>query len=153
MNIGVTGPRTLTFEQRCRAQNDLRLLLSTGAPVTLHVGDADGLDKLAWEVGLGHSPVLYAKNPKLPHRAQGAERSTRLVKALAHVGGTLYAWPNKPIPPELRPSRSWPKGANGSGTWGTVALAVGNGVPVKLCWLVNDVPAPDWLELRQMALL
>ena len=51
-----------------------------------------------------------------------------MVKALAAENGVLHAWPNKSAPPELQPSRSWPKGAQGSGTWGTIALAVGLGL-------------------------
>jgi len=150
--IGVTGPRILTPDQRFVARGDLIRIMSTGAAVTLHVGDANGLDKLAWTIGLACSPVLYTKNPQLPHRAQGAERSTRMVRALAQAGGTLYAFANKPAPAELWPSRSWPKGAEGSGTWGTVAIAVGNGVPVTLIWLVNGIVAPEWLNTRQLVL-
>lgn len=151
MNIAVTGPRTLTHEQRCMAHAHLmRLMMHEG--LILHVGDADGLDKLARELAL--SPVVYYKNPKLPYKAQGAQRSTRMVKVLAQAGGVLYAYPNKSAPLELRPARSWPKGAEGSGTWGTVALAVGLGVRVALHPVVQGVALPDWakVEHQQMVL-
>ncbi|MGB7414836.1 MAG: hypothetical protein WA902_11570 [Thermosynechococcaceae cyanobacterium] len=129
--IAVTGPRQITAEQREQALQELELLRRY--PNWL-VGDAAGLDALAQTVAQTHTLNIqvYEKRSDLPHRAQGAERSTRMVKALAAVGGTLHAWPNKPAPAKLEPSRSWPTGAAGSGTWGTVALAVGLDLSVEL---------------------
>jgi hypothetical protein len=73
-----------------------------------------------------------------------AERSTRMVKAIATAGGTLHAWANKPAPQGLKPAKNW-RSANGSGTWGTVALAHGLGVKVELHWLADELEAPEWL--------
>lgn len=158
MVIAVTGPRHLAPAQRQTAAQQLRFLLS--GTEALYVGDAEGLDLLARNVGLemGASISLYEKKPDLPCRAQGAERSTRMVKALAATGGTLHAWPAQPMPLDLKPCRNWPKGAGGSGTWGTIALAVGLGVPVELHPLTDDAIAPAWLlsnitEARQLQLI
>jgi hypothetical protein len=141
--IAVTGPRQLTPVQAVQAAAELRQLLTPRT--TLHVGDAAGLDALARELATG--PVnLFEKNPALPMRAQGAERSTRMVKALATTGGVLHAWTNKPAPPGLKPSKTWPTGAEGSGTWGTVALAVGLGLSVELHPLVDLGELPAWLQ-------
>jgi hypothetical protein len=141
--IAMTGPRQLTQAQRQVATQKLREM--TGS--TWHVGDATGLDMLARSLGsqAGTTLKVYWKNTALPYRAQGAERSTRMVQALAADGGTLHAWPNKPAPVGLKPSTHWPKGAGGSGTWGTIALAVGLGVPVVLHPLSDDAIAPAWL--------
>lgn len=143
--IAVTGSRQLTPEQRIQAEAEIRNLLSTGIPRKVHVGDATGLDALAWHLAMGHNLTTYHKKSELPWNAQGAERSTRMVKALTADGGILHAWPAQPAPPKLKPSRSWPKDAEGSGTWGTIALAVGLGVPVELHPLSDDITAPKWL--------
>jgi hypothetical protein len=147
--IAVTGPRKLTPEQAKQAEQDLRHLLNTGAPRQVHVGDAAGIDALVAYLATTHDLTTHYKNRNLPPRAQGAERSTRMVKALAATGGTLHAWPNKPAPAQLKPSSTWPKNAEGSGTWGTVALAVGLGVKVELHPLTEAAIAPDWLTQNQ----
>jgi hypothetical protein len=141
--IAVTGPRQLTPLQAAQAVAKLRQLLTL--KTTLYVGDAAGLDALAKELATG-SVTLFEKNPALPVRAQGAERSTRMVKALAIAGGVLHAWPNKSAPLGLKPSKTWPTGAVGSGTWGTIALAVGLGLRVELHPLVDLGELPVWLQ-------
>jgi hypothetical protein len=82
--------------------------------------------------------------PEGMQKWQLAARSTKLVKALAENNGTLIAFANKSCPEGLKPSRCW-KCASGSGTWGTVALAVGFGVKVELHWLGEERVKPDWL--------
>jgi hypothetical protein len=149
--IVVTGPRKLTLDQVQQAAADLAKLLTSRT--RLLVGDATGLDALATKLATG--PVeLHQKNPALPWRAQGAERSTRMVRAALAAGATLHAWPNKPCPLGLKPSKSWPRGAEGSGTWGTIALAVGLGLRVQLHPLAEMGEMPDWLiTTQQLALL
>ena len=149
--IAVTGPRQLTAHQRVKALSDLQRLKTY--PNWL-VGDASGLDALARSIGQTHhlNLQIYEKRSELPHRAQGAERSTRMVKALAVLQGSLHAWPNKPAPHQLMPSRNWPMGATGSGTWGTIALAVGLGIPVELHPLI-EIDIPSWLQSEQLTLL
>jgi hypothetical protein len=152
MQTAVTGPRHLTPAQLAKAKRELRKLLT---PTThLQVGDADGLDALALKLATGEV-TLHQKNPTLPWSAQGAERSTRMVKALAQGGGSLHAWPNKPAPSGLKPSRTWPAGAGGSGTWGTVALAIGLGLKVELHPLADLGELPEWLRqpIQQLSLL
>lgn len=150
--IAVTGPRLLTPEQYEQALKELTVLVTDSS---WHVGDAAGLDALAVEIAHKHNAhlTLYRTKPNLPYRAQGAERSTRMIKALAAVDGTLHAWPNKSAPSELQPSRSWPKGAAGSGTWGTIAQAVGLGCPVVLHPLSDRVQLPAWLTMQQLSLI
>jgi hypothetical protein len=77
------------------------------------------------------------------YRVEGKERwhyqarSKRLVEALRELGGTLYAYPNKPKPAGLTPN-NW----QGSGTWGTIAYAQSRGVQVQI------TPLPG-LELEE----
>lgn len=150
--IAVTGPRQLSPAEYEQAVADLTRLRTYERWL---VGDAPGLDEVARLVCQREALhiELYLVKPQLPGRARYAERSTRMVRALAQGGGTLHAWPNKPAPPELRPSRNWPRGAQGSGTWGTIALAVGLGLNVELHPLMNNLRLPDWVEARQIALL
>jgi hypothetical protein len=143
MHIAVTGPRYLTKEQLTQAERELRQLLTP--QICLQVGDATGLDALARKLA-GGEVTLHEKNQTLPWPAQGAERSTRMVKDLAVKGGTLHAWPNKPAPRGLKPSKTWPTGAEGSGTWGTIALAVGLGLKVELHPLADLGEQPKWLQ-------
>jgi hypothetical protein len=152
--IGVTGPRRLT-QQAEQVRKELRQLQQNNRCAIWHIGDAAGVDAIAYELvltELGNLRELHLKNPQLPQKAQGAERSTRMVKALAAAGGTLHAFPNKPCPLGLKPSRSW-KSAGGSGTWGTIALATGLGVPLVLHPLTPDATAPDWMKETQLTLL
>jgi hypothetical protein len=75
-----------------------------------------------------------------------------MVEAIAACGGTLYAWINKPCPDGVKPCKKW-MSAKGSGTWGTIALAVGLGVPVVVHTLETQIALPDWLDQKQLTLL
>lgn len=150
-HIGITGPRWLTLNQ---AQNLAPQLEALMAGRYCHIGDAPGVDEVAQHVAQQHAQYfeIYRKRTDLPWRVRGAERATRMMKALAAVGGTLHAWPNKPAPYRLKPACNWPKYVEGSGTWGTVALAVGLGVPVRLHPLIM-IKVPDWMAQDQLTLL
>lgn len=146
--IACTGPRQLSPNQQAKVEKELHQVFA-GCEF-LHIGDATGLDGLALHTAKQHKlPFLfYEKFAHLHYRARCAERSTRMIKALAAAGGTLHAWPNKNAPATLQPAKSWPKGAQGSGTWGTIALAVGLGIPVVIHPL-EKIDLPDWLTVRQ----
>ncbi len=148
--IAVTGTRKLERGQAAQVIAQLRELNADH----WHIGDAEGVDRLAklTAQAKGEAYTLHEKNLRLPHKAQGAERSTRMIKALAATGGTLHAWINKPAPEGLKPGKTWRK-AQGSGTWGTVALAVGHGLKVELHPLTEDVIAPEWMKETQLTLL
>ena len=152
--IAISGVRQFggVSEKGREQARQVRLELEAIEAEVWHVGDADGVDQLARALApSGDRLKVYYKNPELPHRAQGAERSTRMIKALALAGGTLHAWVNKPAPYGLKPGKSWGR-AQGSGTWGTVALAVGHGLQVELHPLTEDAIAPDWLNQHWLKL-
>ena len=130
-HIGVTGPRRLTREQEDWLRGQLLALLDN---YHLHVGDAEGVDALARQLKKGPKTVYKTEGYQ---RWQLQARSKRLVEALAQLGGTLYAYPNKPRPVGLTPN-NW----QGSGTWGTIAYAQSRGVRVVL------LPLPG-LELEE----
>jgi hypothetical protein len=138
MHYGITGTRKLNEMEVEQVKYELWELDRNGTH--WHIGDADGVDKTArnWVTG---EQIHY--NSEGREAWQLAVRSTKLVKALAENNGTLIAFANKPCPEGLKPSKCW-KCASGSGTWGTVALAVGLGVPVELHWLGEEQVKPDW---------
>ncbi len=76
-------------------------------------------------------------------RAAFARRSSRCVRSVAAGSrGVLVALPSAPVPPAVvAPSRSFRGGS--SGTWGSVALALGRGRRVLL-WLPSGSRPPAW---------
>ncbi len=136
MNICFSGARKLTPTQRDRAQAILTTI--TIPSQQWHVGDAAGLDALVRDY-----------NPEATvHRIQGnqswhfAERSQRMIDAVG-AGGVVYAFPNKPCPPQCSPNQ--PFSGHGSGTWGTIAYAKKKGLEVELHPLTANAKTPDWL--------
>jgi len=94
------------------------------------------------------------------YRAEGrqpwqlAERSKRMVRAIAQTpNAKLIAFPNKPCPEGVKPSKSF--SGKGSGTWGTVALAKHYGIAIEVVPLTDGWKLPDWLtqpEPKQLSL-
>lgn len=150
--IAISGVRELTSTQKDQVLWEV-LYLVDECDLWL-VGDARGVDELARATAIanGLGWLCFEKDARLPYKGQGAERSTRMIKTLADLNGTLHAWINKPAPAGLKPGRSWGK-AQGSGTWGTVALAAGYGLHVVLHPLTADVDYPDWLFDSQTQLI
>ncbi|MBW4553273.1 MAG: hypothetical protein KME35_19495 [Aphanocapsa sp. GSE-SYN-MK-11-07L] len=89
MHIGVTGPRKLTSAQQQQIIADLMFLLTP--KITLHAGDATGLDALARELVVNCRLYRYDAEGCKPWQLQ--KRSRGMVDALAFAGGTLHAWP------------------------------------------------------------
>ena len=76
------------------------------------------------------------------NRGAFAARSSALVRAIANGGGVLVSFPASPCPVGLLPSAS-SSGAFcglGSGTWASLAFAVGSGVP---CWVFAPCGVPS----------
>jgi len=105
------------------------------------VGCAAGVDltvRLAFPTALVFQSASYQ-----PHHL--VKRSTKLVQSLKSSGGILVAFPSVGCPSGVLPSKVF--SGKGSGTWGTIALAVGLGVPV----LVYAPMAPVLPGLLQVA--
>lgn len=80
--------------------------------------------QVQWRAGWSSS-----KSGSVPARL--AARSTALVKAVkgGGRGSALVGFPGGACPRSVKPARSWP-GGSGSGTWASLGLAAGLGVPV-----------------------
>lgn len=107
------------------------------AGVPVHVGCARGVD--SWVRSFVPGAVVFSAAAWGSGAASFARRSSALVGSLVSGGGTLVAFPGCGCPVGLVPCGSWPWGV-GSGSWGSVALAVGRGVPVLLWLPVGVVP-------------
>lgn len=145
--VGITGSRRLTPSQAEQVATDLTLVEAE----LWHVGDASGVDALAWReaVARGDPRIRYKPEPGIPIRVALAQRSTRMVMALAAARDlgravVLHAWPTRSFPEGLAPSRSWPRNTSGSGSWGSIALAVGLEIPVMI-YPLGEIVLPDWL--------
>ncbi|MEM1368612.1 MAG: hypothetical protein AAGG02_11460 [Cyanobacteria bacterium P01_H01_bin.15] len=80
-----------------------------------------------------------------------ALRSVRFVAALASAGGVLFSFPGRPCPVGLAPSASSPACfcGSGSGSWASLAFALGSGVPCFV-WLPGSVSPPASFGLRSV---
>lgn len=150
MQIGFSGARSLTAEQKTELYQKLLKIPVMSTSDVWHVGDADGVDQLVRQVARERGVILrvYESETRQPWALQ--QRSKRMVDAVAREMGQLIAYPNKPCPEGLTPQQcnSW----QGSGTWGTIAYAKRRSLLVNVQPLL-DVPLPDWLNTHQISLL
>lgn len=147
-NYCVTGPRKLTYGEACKVQ----ATLAKTRGESWHVGDAAGADKVARDYlrNQGENLRTYYTEGYKPY--QLAQRSKRMVDECAKLGNAkLIAYPNKPCPDGVKPSKNF--NGKGSGTWGTIAYAKHLGLEIELHWLTEGLTEPDWLRQTQLSLL
>ncbi|MEG4420818.1 hypothetical protein QUA70_19825 [Microcoleus sp. LAD1_D5] len=89
------------------------------------VGCAAGVDAFF----RGAFPGAVVCSVSFVGRGAFAARSSACVRAVQSAGGLWVSFPSGPCPAGVVPSRRWRSSA-GSGSWGSLALAVGLGVPV-----------------------
>jgi hypothetical protein len=125
--VGLSGSRRPSPAVLAAASSFVSALAVSSWSGQLLVGCASGVD----EVGRGAFPSARVFSAAGSEPWQFAQRSASLVSALALGGGCLVSFPDGPCPPGLSPCSSW-RSAGGSGSWGSVCLALGLGVPVLL---------------------
>lgn len=91
---------------------------------TIRVGCAKGVDSLV-QHSFENAIIFKAKSHS---KKELVIRSTNLVKSNGIAGGLLIAFPCGAKPNKVSPSHTFYGG--GSGTWGSIALAIGFGYPV-----------------------
>ena len=146
-NYCYTGSRKISYEQGLKIEKTL----SEMAGLTFHVGDAPGVDSVVryYLEGVGLPVKVYQAEGKQPW--QLAQRSKAMVDGCAALSNAkLIAFPNKPCPKGVKPSKNF--SGKGSGTWGTIAYAWGLGMDVEICWLEPGLTEPDWMRTEQMTL-
>lgn len=94
------------------------------AGASVFVGCAGGVD----EFFRSAFPGAVVFSPSFAGRGGFAARSAACVQAVGAAGGLWVSFPSGPCPVGLVPCSRWAP-AGGSGSWGSLALAVGLGVP------------------------
>lgn len=158
VSVGFSGSRSPSAAASAALSALLRVVPSRtshsaefdSAPVSsavrVSVGCARGVDLLCRSF-FGASPSLLVFSVASGRFGSGrsafARRSSRCVLSVAAGSrGLLVALPSAPVPPAgVRPSRSFFGG--GSGSWGSLAFALGRGRRVLL-WLPFGCLPPSW---------
>lgn len=105
------------------------------------VGDAKGVDKAVRD----YFPQAEVFEIKFCSKGAFAERSIRLVQAIAQNQGCLLSFPDQDCPAGLFPSEKSSKcfSNKGSGTYATLAYAAGLNIP---CFVFLQSYHCPWLE-------
>lgn len=141
--VGFSGSRLLSAE----SLGALRSVAGLVAPsARVFVGCAPGADQAARRLFPG--AVVSRASEFGRGRGSFAARSVAVVRAVQAAGGLWLSFPSGPCPPGLLPSSSPARcfGGFGSGSWASLALAVGLGVP-SLLFLPPSVPCPVGFRL------
>ncbi|WP_245562224.1 hypothetical protein [Stanieria cyanosphaera] len=143
MSVGFSGSRSPSAAASAALSALLRVVPSG---VRVSVGCARGVDLLCRSFFAGSPSLLMfsvASGQFGSGRSAFARRSSRCVLSVAAgFRGLLVALPSAAVPPAgVRPSRSFFGG--GSGSWGSLAFALGRGRRVLL-WLPSGCLPPSW---------
>ena len=143
--VAFSGSRSLPSSSAAA----LRLAASWVAPSAgVVVGCARGADSLAQSLfpAVRVSVFSVASGRWGSGRSAFARRSAAVVEAAAARGGLWLSFPVGSCPSVVRPSPSASRCFCGAaaGSWSSLALAVGRGVPA-LVFLPPSCPAPSWL--------
>ena len=137
-SFGFSGSRSPS-PASVAALRSVASLVPSGSSVS--VGCAVGVDWLAGSLFPSASVLSVASGSFGSGRSAFARRSAAVVAAVAASGGLWVSLPSGVCPSGLVPCRSW-RSASGSGSWGSLALASGLGVPC-LVFLPGALP-PAW---------
>ena len=126
--IAFTGSRRVTEAQ---SKQVWQRLLKLPRDCQWHVGDADGVDRLVRTFAQEFQIDLVVHRVTGYERWAFAERSQRMIKAIADSPESLLiAFPNKPCPDKCRPAKSF--NGHRSGTWGTISFAKHKGLDIDI---------------------
>jgi hypothetical protein len=131
--IGFSGSRNPNSQQ-IEALNYIIQKVPKKAEIC--VGCANGVDNLVIN-NFPQAKVFKATDYQTHIKAALAARSTACVKAVpSSAQGLIVAIPSGACPKEVKPSRSF--AGHGSGTWGTIALAIG--LEKRVCVFSSNPP-------------
>ena len=147
--VGFSGSRSLPVSFASFVACVVAAFARSGRGVA--VGCARGADALvragAASCGAPLSVFSVASGAFGAGRAAFARRSVALVRAVAAsgAGSGFVGFVSVPCPSGVAPAPSWRSGARVSGSWSSVALAAGLGVPVVVVWCASGAPVlPSW---------
>lgn len=145
-SVGFCGSRSLS---RAWSRVVASVIRSLPVSVPVVVGCAAGADETVrsaarcssartvrvWAVASG----AWGRGP-----SAFAARSAALVRSL-EAGSWFVGFVVSPCPAGVAPARSWSSGSSVSGSWSSLALAAGRGLPVLVVWCGPGAPAlPAW---------
>jgi hypothetical protein len=109
-------------------------------------GCANGIDEAARKLFPGAVVLSVASGKFGSGKSAFARRSIACVEKVKSLNGIWVSFPNGNCPIGLSPNSKGSKcfSGSGSGTWASLAFAVGSDVPC-LVWLPAGVVAPSWL--------
>lgn len=139
-SVAFTGSRTLPFDYRFIATTLVKSLVKEQR---VFVGCATGVDSIVRDL-CSWAEIFSVSSGKWGVGASAfARRSVAMLEALQSSAAShlLVAIPVGSAPSNLVPSKFW-KSASGQGTWGTVAVAIGRGIPCLL--FAKYLPAGGW---------
>lgn len=132
MKIAFSGSRYIPTHYQQQAIAEIEKYKNS--PVL--VGDAKGLDALVRNT-IKNAVVFYVEGHQKWHFAT---RSQRMIDA----ADRLIAFPLKNCPAKCTPQA--PFSGHGSGTWGTIAYARKQGLPIEIIFLNRQMTdTPSWL--------
>lgn len=125
-SVGFCGSRALAPRARCLVAGVVGRVLARGASVS--VGCAAGADAFV-RAAAGPRARVFRAESRRP--AALVARSVCLVRSLAAAPGScLVGFVSVPCPAGIAPAPRWHSGRPCSGSWSSLALAAGLGVPV-----------------------
>ena len=150
LTVAFTGARRLRVKYYPLVSRCVKTVEAANGQVL--VGCARGLDQMVRKAAT--RPKVFEARSGLfgdfeAHPAQTlANRSKSMVYELDMNRScervVLIGFVDKPCPPSVRPAPHWCPGS-GSGTWATLALAAGLGIPIMVIWPGASDPAlPAW---------
>lgn len=148
----ITGPRNVAPKDEAYVASIIREVITRGFQI--YVGDATGVDSIAWAAALQSERKTQIFRPleTLGRTAAGlAERSSRMVREARRFSAgkgcsqdelVCLGFPNKPCPESITPAKQWRAG--GSGTWSTIALAIGHDIETWIFPIGDFDTPPFW---------
>lgn len=133
--FGFSGSRKLHSTGAC-----LRAVISVPKDSRILVGCADGIDAY-FRVSFQQAEIFYAHKYGTG-KGRFAARSVAVVKAVKAANGLWVSFPSSPCPTGLLPSSYSSKAfcGSGSGSWASLAFALGSKVPCLI--FLGSVPCP-----------
>ena len=135
---GSRSPSPASLSALCLVAEKVSGLVVTGC--------ANGIDAEARKIFPGAVVLSVASGNFGSGKSAFARRSVACVERVKRLNGIWISFPSGSCPSGLVPNSSSSKcfSGSGSGTWASLAFAVGSGVPC-LVWLPAGVAAPSWL--------
>ncbi len=133
--FGFSGSRKLHSNGAC-----LRAVISVPKDSRILVGCANGIDAY-FRVSFQQAEIFYAHKYGT-RKGRFAARSVAVVKAVKAANGLWVSFPSSPCPTGLLPSScsSTAFCGSGSGSWASLAFALGSGVPCLV--FLGSLPCP-----------